>query len=144
MKAIRVSTASALVAHVLAWSVGVLLVFWPVYSGVSVTPGLEGEATEESMRTSATLIEVNGFYVLLLLLVPILLTGSALSAILFAPKGQVIRRAMLWTIVVVLLGFCWLAIFSIGIFYLPAAFAVLVAAVGDLSARERDDESQRQ
>ena len=143
MRAIRVSTASALVAHVLAWVVGVLLVFWPAYSGESVTPGLKGEAAAESSRTSATLVEVNGLYVLVLLLVPILLTGSALLAILFAHKRQLIRKAILWTPVVLLLGFCLLAIFSIGIFYLPAAFAVLVAAISDLVGQKTIGEGQQ-
>ena len=97
----------------------------------------------EATRTSATLVEVNGLYVLLLLLVPILLTGSALFSILFAHKRQVIRMAMLWTPIVLLVGFCLLAIFSIGIFYLPAALAVLVAAISDLASPEANVEGQR-
>ena len=98
----------------------------------------------EATRTSATLVEVNGLYVLLLLLVPVLLTGSTLFSILFAHKRQVIRVAMLWTPLVLLLGFCLLAIFSIGIFYLPAALAVIVAALGDLSGQKTIGEGQQQ
>ena len=144
MRAIRVSTASALAAHVLAWAAGLLLIFWPAYSGQSVTAELDGEAVAEATRTSATLVEVNGLNVLLLLLVPVLLTGSALLSILFAHKRQVIRMAILWTPVVLLLGFCILAIFSIGIFYLPAALAVLVAAISDLFGQKTIGEGQHQ
>ena len=130
----RVAKVSAWIAHLLAWAVGILLAFWPAYSGESVTPAAHnGEVEAEVTRATATLVEANGIYVLFLLLVPILLTGSALLAILFAHKRRFIRGALLWAPVILLLGFCLLAIFSIGILYLPTALALLVAAVSDMS-----------
>ena len=92
----------------------------------------------EVTRISATLVEVNGLWVLLPLSVPILLTGSALLTLLFARKRHIVRMTILWAKVVVFLGFCFLAMFSIGIFYLPAAVALLIAAVSDLLPREVD------
>ena len=46
---------------------------------------------------------------------------------------------ILWSPVVVLIGFCAVAIFSIGVFYLPAALALLVAAIADFSSQEGDE-----
>ncbi len=139
MRSGRISKVSAWAAHLLAWGAGLFLVFWPTYSGESVTPVLEGEPAAEAVRTSATLIEVNGIWVLALLLVPILLTGSGLTAILFSHKRRVIRTTLLWGPVVLLLGFCVLAIFTIGIFYLPSALALLVAAMSDPLITKQDD-----
>ena len=48
--------------------------------------------------------------------------------------GRVGRSLLLGIIVALLLGFCYLAIFSVGIFFLPAALAMLVATVASLLA----------
>ena len=87
-------------------------------------------------RYSATAIEVNGLHVISLLLVPVLLTGIALLALRLTAKGQTVRKVLLWGPGVVLLGFCAVAIFSIGMLYLPAALALLVAAFADFSGQE--------
>ena len=49
--------------------------------------------------------------------------------------GRAGRSLLLGVTVVLLLGFCALAIFSVGILFLPAALAMLVATVASLIAR---------
>ena len=117
----------------LTWAAGVWLTFGPVYEGVSVTPVLRGDGSRasEATRYTATLIEVNGPYVILGLLVPVVLTGIALLAVQLANNSQARRKILLWGPVVALLGLCSVTILSVGIFYLPAALALLFAAVAD-------------
>ena len=122
MKSVEVATLSALAAHVLAWAGGVFLafVFVPLYGS--------GE----------TLVEMNGRGAIRLLLVPVVLTGIALAAALLVDgkrsiHWQTIRTMLLWSSAIVLLGLCFVAIFSVGVFYLPAALALFVAAIADLT-----------
>ena len=68
------------VAHVLTWLAALLLVFAPIYQGVSVTPVTSGGAASESVRFTSTLVEVNGLSVLPLLLVPVALTALGLDS----------------------------------------------------------------
>ena len=110
-KRVGATSVSAWVAHALAWAAGALLVLAPVYS------------------SGATLIEVNGLHVMWLLLVPVLLTGIALWATRRPGDWRARRKAILWGAAGLLLGLCALAILSIGVFYLPAAFALVLAAV---------------
>lgn len=127
---------SACAAHILAWAAGAFFAFGPAYQGESVAPAPPGELGGEVTRHSATLIEANGLYVIALLLVPVLLTGVALLSLRLTTKSQVARKVLLWGAAFVLLGFCVVAIFSIGVFYLPAAFALLVATYADFSEQE--------
>ena len=124
MKSVEVATGSALAAHVLAWAGGVFLafVFVPLYGS--------GE----------TLVEVNGRGAIRLLLVPVVLTGIALAAALLthrkqSNRSQATRTMLLWSSAIVLLGLCFVAIFSVGVFYLPAALALFVAAIADSTAK---------
>ena len=71
-----------------------------------------------------------------MLLVPVILTGTALLAIHLANKSQTRRVVLLWGPVVLLLGFCFVAILSIGPFYLPAALVLFVAALTGFNRRE--------
>ena len=104
----------------------------PVYQGESVAPALPGESVGERTWMSSTLIAENGLHVVLLLLVPIFLTAITLLGLRLTAKSQTVRKVLLWGPAVVLLGFCFVAIASIGMFYLPAALALLVAAIADL------------
>ena len=136
---IGVATVSAWVAHAFAWAAGVWLAFWPTYEGASVTATLPGEPGGEVIRSSATAIEVNGLHVILLLLVPIFLTAITLLGLRLTAKSQTVRKVLLWGPSVVLLGFCFVAIASIGMFYLPTALALLVAAIADLGGQEGNE-----
>ena len=122
-----VAVVSAWVAHVLAWAAGAWLAFGPVYQGVSAA--IPGESVGEATRSTATLIDVNGLYVVALLVVPVLLSGIAVWVVRGADGGRTGRRVLLWVLAIVLLGLCALSILSIGVFYLPAALAMLVAAI---------------
>ena len=122
MKSVEIATLSALAAHVLAWAGGVFLafVFVPLYGS--------GE----------TLVEVNGRGAIRLLLVPVVLTAITLAGALLtrgrqSNRSQATRTMLLWSSAIVLLGLCFVAIFSVGVFYLPAAIALLVAAIADLT-----------
>ena len=106
--------ALAYLAHALAWIPGLFLAFGPAYSGSS-----NGE------YDTATLIEVSGLYGVFVLLVPVLLTGIVLRAVW---KGNA-NIALLWGIALGLAGLCVLSAASIGMFYLPAALALVFTAV---------------
>ena len=78
-------------------------------------------------------------HVVLLLLVPIFLTAITLLGLRLTAKSQTVRKVLLWGPAVVLLGFCFVAIASIGMFYLPTALALLVAATADLGGQEGNE-----
>ena len=116
-------------AHALTWVPALLLVFGPVYQGVATTAGNPGGVASESTRFTATLIEVNGLRVLLLLLTPLVLTGLALLGVLLTHAGLARRKVLLWVSAVLLLGFCAVGIWTIGLVYAPAALALVFAAI---------------
>lgn len=116
-------------AHVLAWVVVLWLVFGPVYQGASVTAVAPGATPSEPSRTTSTLIEVNGWRVLPILLMPAALTGLALLTVLRTRAGQVRRQVLVWVQAVLLLVFCALGSFSIGVFYLPSALALVFSGI---------------
>ena len=133
-----------MIAHVLTRVVGLWLVLGPVYQGVSVTAMRAGGVASESKRLTATLTEVNGLGVLLLLLLllaPVVLTALALIATLLTSVASAKRRVFLWISAILLLGFCAAGILSIGLFYLPAALALVVAAA--LCPRHRGQGQRR-
>ena len=98
----------------MAWVAGISLALGPVYSGSS-----NGESH------TSTLIQVAGLYGVFVLLVPIALTGVVLWAIWRANAGN----ALLWGIALGLAGLCVLSAASIGMFYVPAALALVFTAV---------------
>ena len=74
---------------------------------------------------------MDGLIVVSWLLVPVLLTYVPLAAIHLVEPGRAKRKILLWFPAVALLLLCMLAIFSIGMIYLPVALALFVAAVAD-------------
>ena len=131
----RPAMITAAIAHVLAWGAFLWLAFWPyAYQGVSATPvqvdelgNPVGEMEMGVERHSASLVEVNGVWVLLPLFIPVALTGMALIALLAWSEGGVRRTILLWILTAALLGFCVLGYLSIGVMYVPAAIALVVA-----------------
>lgn len=124
---------STAIAHTLAWAAFLWLVLWPyAYQGETVTPVGPDGAGGASIRESASFIEVNGLQVLPLLLVPVVLTGLGfLTTRLWSAEyglSERLLRINLWFAAILLLGFCLVAIASVGIFYLPAAMALIVSA----------------
>ena len=121
------------------------LVFAPTYRSGTTTPvqvdpatgQVTGPNTVEMTSQTATLMEVNGLYAPLLLMVPIALTGLAILAVRSTSVGRFPRKVLQGCLAALLLVGCFLAVFPIGIYYLPAALALLVAACLPL---QRDSE----
>jgi hypothetical protein len=111
----------ALAALLLAVAAGSWLALYPgFYQGVSVTASSSGDVVQRSEQTS--FLAENGMWALGLLAVPLALTGLGVF-------GAVRRfRFLLWGAAVVLLACCVVSAMTIGMFYLPAAIALLVAA----------------
>ena len=72
----------------------------------------------------AAFIEVNGLSSLPLLLAPVLLTALAALVAMLIHAGLVRRGALVLASAILLLGFCAVGIFTIGMFFLPAAIAL--------------------
>jgi hypothetical protein len=146
----RAVVISSAVAHGLAWAAFLWLAFWPsFYTGTTATPtltpfnpnGTGGEAAPfptpinpdstggEAVRVSASIIEGNGLGVLVPMLVPVALTAIGLLNALTRDRRNTISKFLMWASAVLLIVFCGMAMFTIGMFYLPAAVALLVAAV---------------
>lgn len=113
-----------LLAIATLWSIGLVVaaVVAPAYSSSSASSS--GSAT----HTSATLVEENGLRVLAPVSVPLLAVG----AVTFSLRRR--RRhekpgagALAWTVVALLGGFTFLAMFTIGVFILPVAGLVTAA-----------------
>jgi hypothetical protein len=111
----------ALAALLLALAAGSWLAFYPgFYQGVSVTASSSGEVAQRSEQ--ASLLAENGMWALGLLAIPVALTGLGVFG---AARSF---RFLLWSVAVVLLVFSIISGMTIGLFYLPAAIALLVAA----------------
>jgi hypothetical protein len=124
----------ALAGVLLALAAGFWLAFSPVYQGESVTMSSSGVVTRSS--ESATLIEENGSWAVVLLGIPVVLAALGLLAVL---RGW---RRLVWVFAGVLFAFVVLAGMSVGLFSFPAALALLVAA--GLTGRGRDPGGTRQ
>lgn len=130
---------TAWAAHLLAWVAGAWIAFAPLSQGVYYSgSGAGGSSStlnsEEWTHYTETLIESNGLWVVSYLIIPLILTGIVVFTLHRADIGKVWRKVLIWVIVIALFGFCVLTVFSIGIFYLPAA--LVIAAVADSLARD--------
>ena len=102
-----------------AWTCG-------VYAYLLVAPSYQTTSSSSAGTYSTgtqTLIEVNGRGVLITLGIPVAVAALALVPI---PSG---RRVLTGISAFLLLGFVVLGAASIGMFYLPAALALLVASL---------------
>jgi len=106
------------VAFGLAVAAAIFLLVWPVYTGF-----------EDERPTHATLRQVNGRWVIVPVMFPVLVSLVPL----------VLRKQAVRIVAAIVIGlFVLISGFSIGMFYLPAAVLMLLAAwVGD-SARLRN------
>jgi hypothetical protein len=102
----------------LAAVAAVFLMVWPVYSG------FDGRRT-----THGTLLEVNGAWVIIPVMVPVVV---AFLPVMFRKQAVRIVAA------IIMLGFTVIGGFSIGLFYRPASIMMLLAACVDDSAQLRD------
>ena len=155
----KVSLWTAIGAQGFTWAVLAFLAFWPYsYQGtsaiaVATNPDLGSRTTLQrrdsptsfdQQEFNASLIDVNGPIVLISLLVPIAITGIALSAVAFQGLNRGLRKRMLWGSAVLMLIFCLLALFSVGVFYVPAAVALIVAAIAGIERPQPQGEPSHQ
>jgi hypothetical protein len=99
------------------------LVLWPCsYVGVTETPGGPDGTSARGERVCSSLIEVNGWWVVGLLSVPLFLSVVGF----LAARGRI--RRLVWGMAAVLLAFCIFGAFSVGLYYLPSVVALVVAA----------------
>lgn len=114
-----------LVASVaLVWSLVVFVGFatLPFYSASTVSTSSDGAVVSEE-DTSSTIIEHEGAGVIALLVVPALLAlGGLAGAALRLPALSIVAAGLA-------VAFCLVGMMSIGLFYLPAAVLLVVAAV---------------
>lgn len=101
---------AALFAHIWAWAATLFFLLAPAYDS--------GE----------TLVQVNGVWVALLLVVPIALTAAGMIAALLSTLPRALTLALLWASAALLLLFCVAGAWSVGIPYAPCALALLAAA----------------
>lgn len=93
--------------------------FWPTGSGGPV-----------STRSETTLLEAEGWSALVPVLIPVILSAAPLllDGTRYAAPARLLAAALL-------LGFIVVAGFSIGLFYLPSAVAMLLAAIWVIGSR---------
>ena len=131
-----ISAIAAWAGHIIAWATVILLVFVPTYEGVSSNPTLGGQPGE-LVRTTETLIEVNGLRVIPLLMVPILVSGFVVWVVRRTDTRNERRKALLWVPTILFLGLCLLSILSVGLLYLPTGLALLVASITAPTGRQQ-------
>jgi hypothetical protein len=116
----RLTRISAAVAVLLALAAGLGLALWPCAYRSSVGESGPGGALQER-QVCATLVEVHGVGALVVLALPVLLAGIGLLGVLAG------RRGLLATVTIALIACCGVALASVGMLYLPAAGALVVA-----------------
>ena len=146
-----VALAVALLAHVLAWVAFLFLLLWPTYSGQSstatavnteVVPGREptspAEPSAQTESYSASVVDVNGRGVIPILAVPLALTAVAVLAVIQLRSKPKLGMGLLWSSTILAVIFSLLGALSVGLFYFPAALAMILASVvGSLSATSK-------
>jgi hypothetical protein len=122
----RMTRLGAIASLALSLAAGVALALYPcAYQGIvaeSPAPGT-GEP-EQVRRVCASLIQAEGVAVLALLALPVLFAIIGLVAV------RTGRRTVLLAMVFASLVFCLVGTASIGLFYIPAALALALAAIG--------------
>ena len=102
----------------LALAAAIYLLVWPIYTG------------SDGLRTThATLLQVNGSWAILPVAFPVIIALVPL----------VVRKQAIRIIATLVIGaFSFVAGFTVGLFYVPAAVAMLLAACVTDSAKVRD------
>ena len=123
----------ATTSHVLGWAAFLWIVFRPhAQRSVSTSPvGVDGNGAAESQVVVyyVTLTQVDGYVVLIPLLIPVLVTGLALLFLLTRRVQRAANALVVWSLTAILLVFCGLGYYGVGIPYLPAAISLTAAAV---------------
>jgi len=125
----KISEISAMIAILLTWIPFLFFLFMPAYRGNEIT--LVG-----TVQKTATLVEMNGFWVIWLLLIPISLSCMATVGVIMTRLSRRRRLIMMWMGTSLLFSFCLIGLGSIGLFYLPSLL-MLVLAVGIQTSPQR-------
>lgn len=130
--------AAAVLAHFLAWAVSLYFAFYPcVYQGTTVTT--QTGVTISESGCSGSLVTVNGLRVLLVLVVPVAITGLGLFATISSMVTYGVARILLWASGISMALICLIGALSVGVLYIPAALAAMVAAIAGPVRMETDD-----
>lgn len=117
---------AVLMAAALAMAASLLLLWLPVYQRAAQATSLEPLGARAGARsgTHATLLEMNGPWAVVVLLIPIAVATGPLLLLRSVPwRAAVFVSAVLLSSLVVLSGF------SVGVFYGPSALALGIAAL---------------
>jgi len=128
-------TAKVALGIALGWSTLVLVggFLVPVYSWESVSEDVAAGTGPVTTSGTATLVAVNGIWVVALLAIPLVASLAVAAAVLLGRTRA--ARVMAWTLTGLLAGFTVLGLMSIGIVVLPVTVALLVACVSTMPAR---------
>lgn len=114
----------ALVAAIVAC---LFLIWWPdFYTGTVTELGADG--TRRAFTQSISLIEENGPQIIAVLLVPVALALIALGIVFMRAQWRW-ARWLLWGVTLLAWVFSVLGLFTVGLFYMPAAGLLLLAAL---------------
>jgi|GEM_PF-1714255 hypothetical protein len=134
---------AALVGHIFAWAALLVLIFWTgFYSGESTTAVavnstgsqsqatltfVEAETTTESL--SASVVDLHGLRIVPILALPVALTAAAAMAVVLLTTRPRFGISLAWTCTIAIVVFSLLSASSIGLFYFPAAMALIPASL---------------
>ena len=129
MRRLRGSVVGAALVLAGVWSIGllVLALVAPAYSGESgsATMAADGTVTTSTTSSTATLVQVNGAWVLLLLAIPLVITG--LVALLLRFRGRAAALVGAWVLTGLLGALCVVGLMSSGMCIVPVVMARVVA-----------------
>ena len=85
------------------------------------------------------MVTVNGLRVLLVLVVPVAITGLGLFATISSMVTYGVARILLWASGISMALICLIGALSVGVLYIPAALAAMVSAIAGPVKIETDD-----
>ena len=111
----------------------IYLLYAPFYQYVSV---INTAGDEETIHGTATLVEVNGTWVAVLLVVVTLVSGVPL---LLALRRSALQPMVTWLSALLLMAYSIAGSFTIGLVFAPSAILLLIAAIATLFLRKDVD-----
>jgi hypothetical protein len=107
----------------------ILLLIAPLYQHVT-------ESSEETIQGTATLVEVNGTWVVNQLIGVTLASGVPLFVAL---RRSALQRLVTWVSALLVVAYSIAGSFTIGLAFMPSAILLLMAAIATLFIRESAD-----
>jgi hypothetical protein len=128
----RVALGGVWLALITAIAASLFLLWWPDFYTTTVTETGD-DGARRAFTQSASLIEEGGPQIIAVLLVPVALALIALG-IVFMRDQWAWARWLLWGVTLVAWAFSLLGSFSVGLFYMPTAALLILAALALPSA----------